>query len=219
MTQSLKDQIHDKILDNIINNKYEINDFLKENALAGEFGVSKAPVREALIQLCNEGIIRSIPRLGYQIIRLTERDIWEATQFRIILELEGLRLSFESLEKDAIDCLTQLTNETEYIKMGKSVSLEEWWENNALFHITLISYAKNTLLTDSLRKTMHLLWRAVAQLFGNSGQKSYLSYNPKSHIIVCEAISEKDFKKAEDLLRKDIASILNTYSLANTIKI
>ncbi len=218
MAQSLKDQIHDKILDRIIKSKYEINDFLKESALAEEFSVSKAPIREALVQLCNEGVIRSIPRLGYQIIKLTERDIWEATQFRIILELESLRMCFDTLQQHQIDHLKQMTDDTEYIKMGKIVSLEQWWDNNAAFHITLSSYAKNSLLTDSLRRTIHLLWRAVTQLFWNSDPNSYLSYNPSSHIPIYEAIEKKDLKRAEELLRSDIVSILETYSLSNTMR-
>ena len=218
MAKSLKDQIHDQVLDRIIKNKYEINDFLKENSLAEEFSVSKAPVREALIQLCNEGVIRNIPRLGYQIVKLTERDIWEATQFRIILELESLRLCFDNLQSYQIEHLKNMTDDTEYIKKGKIVSLEQWWDNNSAFHITLSSYANNSLIANSLKRTIHLLWRAVTQLFWNSDPNSYLSYNPSSHVPICEAIVHRDYKLTEELLRADILSILETYSLSHNMK-
>ncbi len=219
MSMSLKEKIHNELLKKIIKNEYSMKEFLNEGNLAKQFGVSKAPVREALIQLCNEGIIRSIPRSGYQIIQLTERDIWEATQFRIILEIEALKLYAHKLQDYQIQQLEDMTCGTEYTKLGKKVSLEQWWENNAEFHITLSSFAKNTILTDALSRSMHLLWRAVTQLFWNADPYAYLSYNPGSHVPILDAIKQGDTALTENLLRSDILSILKTYSSAHTMKL
>ena len=60
--ETLTTQIHDKILEMIIQNASEKNLVLNEKRLVELFGVSKAPVREALIRLCSEGVLRSIPR-------------------------------------------------------------------------------------------------------------------------------------------------------------
>ena len=48
-------------------------------------------MREALIELCNEGILRSIPRLGYQIIPVTQKDIANSTELRLLIEMNAFR--------------------------------------------------------------------------------------------------------------------------------
>ncbi|WP_051075279.1 GntR family transcriptional regulator [Alkalispirochaeta alkalica] len=209
---TLKEKIHDELLARIIKNKFSMQEFLKEGVLAKEFGVSKAPVREALIELCNEGVIRNIPRSGYQIIQLTERDIREATQFRLILEIEGLKLAADNINEDNLEELRIMTESTDYINKGKIVSLEEWWDNNEKFHLKINSIANNSLLTDSLKRTIHLLWRAVTQLFWKSDPKSYLNYNSSSHVPIYQALRDGNMAQAEAYLRSDILSILDSFS-------
>lgn len=63
----------------------------QEGSLVEKFGVSKAPVREALVKLCSEGVLKSVPRYGYIIVRLNERDARDIAQFRLILELSALK--------------------------------------------------------------------------------------------------------------------------------
>ena len=72
---SLADTIHDEILDMVIRLSSDQEDVvLTEGSLVEKFGVSKAPVREALVKLCSEGVLKSVPRYGYIIVRLNERD-------------------------------------------------------------------------------------------------------------------------------------------------
>ena len=63
---NLKAQIYTKIFEDIIRGEYGPEDVLREKALVEKFHVSKSPVREALIELCKEGVLRSIPRYGYE---------------------------------------------------------------------------------------------------------------------------------------------------------
>ena len=72
---SLKEQVYTKIFNDLVVERFPLDEFLTEKQFMELYGVSKAPVREALIELCNEGILRSIPRLGYQIIPVTQKDI------------------------------------------------------------------------------------------------------------------------------------------------
>ncbi|WP_020610956.1 GntR family transcriptional regulator [Sediminispirochaeta bajacaliforniensis] len=209
---TLKEQVHDKILDLIIQNRIPMHEFLKEGELATRFKVSKAPIREALIELCNENIIRNIPRSGYQIIQLTERDIHEATQFRLILEIEGLHLAAKNIHPDKMKQLKAMVEETNYIENQHFVDLQSWWENNTKFHVTLNSMSDNSLITDALNRTIHLLWRAIAQLFWDKPAEEYLSYNDHTHEDIYAALSEGEIEKAEQLLRHDIWSIKERFS-------
>ena len=71
---SLKDSIYKAIMQDILSYEYKPNDILNEKALVEKYGCSKSPVREALLELCADNVLRSIPRYGYEVIRVT-RDI------------------------------------------------------------------------------------------------------------------------------------------------
>lgn len=86
--ESLTDRIHDSILEMIIKNPSDEEQVLNEKRLMELFGVSKAPVREALIKLCSEGVLRNVPRFGYMVIRMNEQDIRDALRMRVLLETE-----------------------------------------------------------------------------------------------------------------------------------
>ena len=83
---SLKDAIYNAILESIISQEYRPNQVLNEKTLVEKYGCSKSPVREALVSLCNDNVLRNIPRYGYEVVRLTVEDIQEMLQFRLVLE-------------------------------------------------------------------------------------------------------------------------------------
>ena len=88
---SLKEQVYTKIFNDLVVERFPPDEFLTEKQFIELYGVSKAPVREALIELCNEGILRSIPRLGYQIIPVTQKDITNSTELRLFIEMHAYR--------------------------------------------------------------------------------------------------------------------------------
>ena len=100
--ESLADRIHDSILEMIIKNPSEEKQVLNEKRLMELFGVSKAPVREALIKLCSEGVLRSVPRFGYMVIRMNEQDIRDILRMRVLLETEALETAFPNLTQSQL---------------------------------------------------------------------------------------------------------------------
>jgi DNA-binding GntR family transcriptional regulator len=63
-SKPLTAKVYDEVYSDIINGNYGAQDIITESALVQRFEVSKSPVREALLQLCNEDVLRVIPRLG-----------------------------------------------------------------------------------------------------------------------------------------------------------
>ncbi len=92
----LKDQVTQFLRDEIVNGQISPGTKLVEREVAELFGISRAPARDALMELEKEGLIVSKPDARY-VITLTERDI---------RELHQVRLSLEAL---AVDLATQLT--------------------------------------------------------------------------------------------------------------
>ena len=106
-TTTLAAQIHDSILEMIIDAGVESeNLLLTERELVEKFGVSKAPVREALLRLCAEEVLTSIPRCGYVVVRLGEKSGRDNLAVRQILELSALDRYFDNFTPEMIDTET-----------------------------------------------------------------------------------------------------------------
>ncbi|QQO10309.1 GntR family transcriptional regulator [Breznakiella homolactica] len=210
--ETLKKQVYERILDGIIRKEYPVDSILKEKELSDQFGVSKAPVREALIELSKEDIVRSIPRAGYRIVQFTEKDIREATELRLMLEVPSVSRIIGQIRKDEIERLYAMVDEFNYTKHGVTVPLDTWWHNNTRFHLALNAAARNTLVTATLENTLHRLWRAIAQLFWTGNPDEYLSFESDTHQSLIAAIEEKNQAAAEDVLTRDVISIEEKFS-------
>ena len=77
---TLKEQVYTNIMNDILEGYFPMDEFLTEKQLIERYEMSKAPIREALVELCNEHILKSIPRLGYQIVPVTEKEIADAIE-------------------------------------------------------------------------------------------------------------------------------------------
>ena len=85
---TLKDTYYDIILQRVIRDEYKSGDIITEKSLVDEFNVSKSPIREALISLCNERLLKSIPRFGYEVMSISEQTVSEMLDYRV-----GMRIS------------------------------------------------------------------------------------------------------------------------------
>ena len=67
--ENLKKKVYDDVLQSIVRGEYSADDIISEGMLIEKYNVSKSPVREALVQLCSENVLKSIPRCGYHLLR------------------------------------------------------------------------------------------------------------------------------------------------------
>ena len=72
--ESLKNMVYQAILNGIFTDEYKPNQIINEQELVQKFGCSKTPIREALVTLCNEGILHSFPRFGYQVVSVSREE-------------------------------------------------------------------------------------------------------------------------------------------------
>ncbi len=78
--------VYDRLLTGIALGDYAPGSALNERELAAELGVSRTPVREALLRLRLEGLVRVVPRGGIFVAETSIRQIREITQVRLVLE-------------------------------------------------------------------------------------------------------------------------------------
>jgi len=92
-----RDKLRDKVLtairEAILEERLAPGERLIESTLAEEMGVSRAPVREALLGLEREGVVSGEPYRGYSIVSLSTRDVTEIATLRALIEAYAARLA------------------------------------------------------------------------------------------------------------------------------
>lgn len=78
--------------------------------LIEKYNVSKSPVREALVQLCGENVLKSIPRCGYMVVKLTGGDIENILDYRMAFESGMLRQTIDSISEEQLAELEEIDN-------------------------------------------------------------------------------------------------------------
>jgi len=85
-TTSLAQQLYDSVKREIVEHRLRPETILAETTLAEQYGVSRAPAREALKRLATFGFVRVVPRVGYIVSNVSVRDFDEIFALRLVLE-------------------------------------------------------------------------------------------------------------------------------------
>ena len=188
---TLKEQVHQLIIDGIIRGEYSPNQILNEQELVKKYNMSKSPVREALLLLCNEGIITNIPRFGYQINGFTISNMTNILEFRMALESFCLKKCFSAITEQQLLRLDSLTQEQD-----SSQDIWGHWEQNMNFHLTLASFCENEYLYEQLKTSMHILKIAYAQFYWSQWNSTSTPNDLKNHKLIILALRQHDLDNA-----------------------
>ncbi|WP_102261293.1 GntR family transcriptional regulator [Mesobacillus jeotgali] len=188
---STGDRVASELRMQIISGLVESGAILSENKLAADFNVSRSPIREALKILASENLIR-LERMGAVVIGLTEKDIEEIYDVRLLIE----SFVFERLIKiDTTDLVVELSKILEMMKIAiKYKDADEFSLQDVLFHETIIrainhSYIK--MIWDNTKPVMEafILLSMRARI-----EEKYEDFNRilENHELYIEAIKTKN---------------------------
>ena len=175
--------------------------WIDEQALAGEYGISRTPMREALKVLAAEGLVELRPRRGCYVTELSERDLDD--MFPVIAMLEG-RAAYEAAQKaDAAD-LSQLRALHERLEQhAAAANTDAFFETNQEFHATIQRLAGNRWLSqliDETRKLLKLTRRDSLRLDGR------LKQSLLEHRAILKAVLARDASGAAGLMQAHLLS-------------
>ena len=200
-SQSVKELVYEGILNDILQGVYPANSILNERMLTEKYQVSKTPVREALVQLCSEGILKNIRRFGYQLPVITPAEINGIIEYRMMLECAALEKTIRIITNDEIDAL--VAHATSAVKLSQQKDITVHWETNMEFHMMLCSYCKNQFVEKALQDALKFCSRVATQYFNNTWEKSKLA-DSAGHMKLVEAIRSRNLEQARELLIVDI---------------
>src|SRR3954462_4558175 len=100
-----RDQVYDRLRAAIIAAELEPGRQLSENELAARLGVSRTPVREALVRLRDERLVQIVPQLGTFVTRISTSAVADAQFIREALECACVRRAAELASEDDVATL------------------------------------------------------------------------------------------------------------------
>lgn len=169
---------------------------LDERVLSAKFGVSRTPLREALAQLDQEGLVKIQPRRGIFIQRKSKSEILEMITVWAALESMAARLACSHASNDELAALHGLIDQ--FSQDAVAQKMGEYSDANIVFHSAIIGLGKSPLiveLTDRLFFHVRAIRRrTIAD--ENRAQRSVVD-----HKDIVAALEARDTDRAERLVR------------------
>jgi len=183
----------------ILSEHFSENEPIRQDEIAKRFNVSKIPVREALKKLEAEGLVIFIKNRGAIVTRMSDDELAQLFEIRILLEVRLLELAIP------------LMNESHFINIKKryqcyveSTNIQQWSELNWLFHVSLYEPANCPLIVETVRMINLKLERYLRLQISLSNGKQLAD---EEHAMIIDACRRGDIPQATDLLKKHIYGV------------
>ena len=197
---TLKEEVFNKIYNDVVTGVYKQNEIITETKLIEKYKVSKSPVREALVELCKEDILRSLPRVGYQVVPVSLKEVMDLIDFRIDVEVAGLKRGAPNVSREDLKELAALS------QISDQEVQDPRWDKNTGFHTRLYAVSNNQYGYQELEKILRKNERFLSQYF-HSAWRSASIHTKGFHVEIVEALKKKDTDRAALFLEEDIRSI------------
>jgi DNA-binding GntR family transcriptional regulator len=155
--------VYDRLRADITMARFAPGERLKSTDLCGRYGASVSVVREALAALATERFVRLQPRFGYSVAPLTEEDLRDLTEARLVIEGTALRQAVDAGDVEWSAEVVAAHHRLSFVPTPPAASDEEterWHQTHEAFHATLLSACPSRRLRESAR-----VLRAEAELY------------------------------------------------------
>jgi DNA-binding GntR family transcriptional regulator len=186
--RTAKETVFQILKERIMRQELRAGDALPEAALADSLGVSRTPVREAILQLQKEGLVEVIPNRGAYVTFITLRELKNVMQLLQILEGAAVELAFDRLDMNRLGAL-----ERELVALkerGPGVSHEETSKPGIQLHDLILQSCGNEKIfstVDTIREQIRALSRtAIKKIPGRALESA------EEHLKIIRAIHAGD---------------------------
>jgi DNA-binding GntR family transcriptional regulator len=194
----LSEQIKEQLMEDLLHKKYKAGDRLVESALAREFNVSQAPVREAIKSLVEMELLDFEPYKGITVRSFTVDDLREVFMVRASLESLAARLAAERITDKELEHLEEILEQMlEAAKNGDVVNRTAF---NNEFHDAIISVSGNKLIARLSRNLRFASWSHTS---GSLTSMDHIGI-AKRHTLIIDSLRSRDPDRAEKVMRDHI---------------
>jgi len=208
--KSLRELALVHLRDRIIDGTLTMGQPLSERSLSGELGVSKSPVREALAQLRDEGLVTIEPQKGARVFTLSEREVAQICDFRQAIEAAAFEIALARNPKALAGDMAKVVNE---MAAARSKGDEtKYLSLDTTFHQLIFQHCENDYLSASYSRYIGKI-AALRTHLSTLPHHTELSF--EEHVKLADAVLAGDIAHIRRLLTRHIDRTRQAYSSAN----
>ena len=204
--KSLTEIATERLRNDIVSGRHPFGAQLSEATLAARLGISKTPVREALMRLRAEGLVEVHPQRGTFVFSLDENGVAQLCHFREVIEVAALG---EAMRRSRETLLERLDANLE--AMGRAHAARDLRTLPALdqaFHETVLACCGNDYLQGAYQLVAHKINALRARLPEDNERVEHCQAN---HARIVAAIRRGDAARSRQLLSEHIRDTLTSY--------
>jgi DNA-binding GntR family transcriptional regulator len=189
--ESLAKMAYEAIRKSILSGQWKIGELYNEKAIAADLGISRTPVREALLELASQDLIIFLPRRGLMVNRFTRRDVDEIFELRKAIELAAVeKVTVAAPPFDLFEIEDALLSQRKAVKQKDYFA---FMEADRLFHTSFSELTSNRRLIailDNIRDMIHVMGAKALALEGRAVEVI------KEHQTILEAVKKGNLAEA-----------------------
>ncbi|MET9478913.1 GntR family transcriptional regulator [Streptomyces sp. NPDC006638] len=196
------DRVYSHIKQAVLDRRYEGGTLLTEGELAEAVGVSRTPVREALLKLEVEGLIKLYPKKGALVLAVSVQEIADVVETRLLVEEFAVRKAVPASARLIARLEEVLEEQREKARIG---DLAAFAVTDRCFHAEIVRYAGNEILSklyDQLRDRQLRMGVAVLEAHPERVAKSI-----EEHAELLDAVRSGDAEGAARSIRRHVSRV------------
>lgn len=201
---SLADQAFQKVVTAISRGEFAPGEFIKEARIAKQLGISRGPLREAMNRLEGRRLVDRKPRLGVQVIELSQHDLEELFTVREALEGMAARLAATAMSDAALDELSVLLERHGQSEGVRSGSVYSSGSEDDDFHFHIVRGSGNERLINALCDELYYQIRIYRYRSSTRPGRARSAF--EEHQAIVEALRARDPDRAEAAMRRHIVN-------------
>ncbi|MFE5671967.1 GntR family transcriptional regulator [Agromyces sp. NPDC056523] len=204
---SLREQVERTLSSRIVAGEFAPGTVLTVPTLAGEFGVSATPVREAMLNLARRGFLSPLRNRGFEVTEVSADELRELGEIRRLLEAPPMRSLAGALPDETVARLRDLADEI--VRAGREGRFEDYLDADTRFHLTLLERTGNRRLVQLVSEL-----RQQTRLVGlvNLADSDELEGSSLEHAELVQLLVDGDGEAAEALMRRHIGHVSGLWS-------
>ena len=213
----MKEEIFELLHRRVIAGKYRPGEWLRQEEIASQLGVSMTPVREALDLLVASGLAERVPYRGVRILELSGEEILDSYVMRLVMEQTIARVAAISIKREQLAGLEEMLQQMQpLVTLNDLAALQQI---NREFHLLIARAGGNALLTRLYVTAINTFpdWMLYEAMFRHEELLSgYLADEFEQHRELVAALAEGDPQKAGACalahvlkLGEEISAVLN----------
>jgi len=189
--ESLAKMAYEAIRKSILSGQWKIGELYNEKAIAADLGISRTPVREALLELASQDLIIFLPRRGLMVNRFTRRDVDEIFELRKAIELAAVeKVTVAAPPFDLFEIEDALLSQRKAVKKKDYLA---FMEADRLFHTRFSELTNNRRIIsilENIRDMIHVMGAKALALEGRALEVI------EEHQTILEAVKKGNLAEA-----------------------